>query len=124
VADESSSPPALERPFRLIAADGRVLAQNPAGKLIDIGEIVHEPQRGYTICLDVGGLATPDPQPDAERALAALQPSLTFDYLDGLFTSMADAHVEGLLDACPQRRFTLDEPVPRELGAGGQPHRF
>lgn len=124
MADESSSPPAVERAFRLIAANGRVLAQNPAGKLIDIGEIVHEPQRGYTIRLDVGGLATPEPQPDETRALAALQPGLTFDYLDGLFTSMADAHVEGVLEGRPQQRFTLDEPVPRGLGEGGQPHRF
>jgi len=123
VADHTSSPTALERPFRLIAADQRVLAQNPAGKLIDIGEIVHEPQRGYTIRLEIDAIDTP-PEPNPERALAALQPKLSFDYLDGLFTSMADAHVEGLLAACPQLSFTLDEPVPRELGAGGQPHRF
>lgn len=123
MADEPSSSPALERPFRLIVADRRVLAQNPAGKLIDIGEIVHEPKQGYTIRLDVDAIHT-EPEPDAQRALAALRPKLSFDYLDGLFTSMADAHVDGLLDACPQLGFTLDEPIPRDLGAGGQPHRF
>jgi len=123
VADEPSSRAALERPFRLIVANRRVLAQNPAGKLIDIGEIVHEPRAGYTIRLDVDALATA-PAPDPQRALAALRPQLTFDYLDGLFTSLADAHVDGLVSACPQLSFTLDEPVPRELGAGGQPHRF
>ena len=122
MADEPDTPAALERPFRLIVADRRVLAQNPAGKLIDIGEIAHEPQ-GYAIRLDVDAIATA-PEPDPQRALAALRPKLSFDYLDGLFTSMADAHVDGLLDACPQLRFTLDEPIPRGLGAGGQPHRF
>jgi len=123
VADESSSTPALERRFRLIVADRRVLAQNSAGKLIDIGEIVHAPKAGYAIRLDIDGIDT-QPQPDPQRALAALRPMLTFDYLDGLFTSLADAHVDGLVDACPQLDLTLDEPIPRELGALGQPHRF
>ena len=123
MAEPDSSPAALERPFRLIAADGRVLAQNPAGKLIDLGEIVHEATRGYAIRLEVDGITTA-PEPDEPRALAALRPQLSFDYLDGLFTSMADAHFDGLLDAYPQLGFTLDEPVPRDLGAGGQPHRF
>lgn len=123
MADESSSSPALERPFRLIVADRRVLAQNPAGKLIDIGEMTHDRHKGYTVRLDIDPIELP-PEPDPQRALAALRPKLSFDYLDELFTSMADAHVDGLLDACPQLDFTLDEPIPRDLGAGGQPHRF
>lgn len=123
VADESSASPTLDRPFRLIVVERRVLAQNPAGKLIDIGEIVHDAPRGYTIRLDVDAIDT-EPEADPQRALAALRPKLTFDYLDGLFTSMADAHVDGRLDACPQLSFTLDEPLPPGLGTGGQPHRF
>lgn len=119
MADE----PTLERPFRLIVAHGRVLAQNPTGKLIDIGEIVHDPKAGYAIRLDIDGIDTP-PEPDPPRALAALRPKLSFDYLDGLFTSIGDARVDGPLDACPQLRFALGEPMPRDLGAGGKPHRF
>ncbi len=124
MAQESdSAPPQLDRPFRLFAAGSRVIAQNPAGKLIDIGEVVCLVDGGCQIKLDVDAIDS-GPQADAGAALRALVPMLTFDYLDGLFTSEADTHYDGLLDALPHTAFTLPETIPRELVDRRPPERF
>lgn len=104
----------FDRPFRLFAADTRVLAQNAVGKLIDIGEIACQADGTCQIRLDVDAVDS-GPQQDAQAAIRALVPLLTYDYLDGLFTSEGEAKFEGLLDALPHIEFTLPEPVPREL---------
>jgi hypothetical protein len=118
-----TTPPQFDRPFRLIATDARVLAQNAAGKLIDIGEISRGANGACTIRLDVDGIET-GPQSDVRAALEALVPLLTFDYLDGLFTAEADAHFDGLLDALPHVAFTLPEALPRALTDRNPPQRF
>lgn len=112
--DSSTSLPQFDRPFRMFAAGSRVLAQNAAGKLIDIGEIARLPDGASRITLDTDAVDS-GPQSDAQAALRALVPLLTFDYLDGLFTSEADAKFDGLLDPLPHVEFTLPETVPREL---------
>lgn len=119
----NSTPPQLDRPFRLIATDARVLAQNAAGKLIDIGEIARGADGACTIRLDVDGIET-GPQSDAQAALEALVPMLTFDYLDGLFTAEADAHFDGVIDVLPHFAFTLPEALPRALMDRNPPQRF
>jgi hypothetical protein len=124
MATESDSAlPQFDRPFRLFAAGSRVLAQNAAGKLIDIGAIDCLADGACQIKLDVDTVDS-GPQPNAEAAIQALVPLLTFDYLDGLFTSEADAKFEGLLDALPHIEFTLPETVPRELVDRRPPELF
>jgi hypothetical protein len=124
MASESNSAlPQFDRPFRLFAADARVLAQNPAGKIIDIGEIACQPDGACRIALDVDAVDS-GPQRDAQAALEALVPLLTYDYLDGLFTSEADAKFEGRIDALPHLEFTLPETVPRELVDRRPPELF
>ncbi|WP_245965064.1 hypothetical protein [Trinickia dinghuensis] len=51
-------------------------------------------------------------------------PELTFDYLDGLFTSEADAKFDGALDALPHIGFTLAETLPREFVDKKPPELF
>lgn len=121
--ESNAAPPQFDRPFRLFAAGSRVLAQNAAGKLIDLGEIVCLVDGGCQIKLDVDGIDS-GPQAVADAALRALVPMLTFDYLDGLFTSEADAKFHGLLEPLPHTAFTLPETVPRELVDRRPPERF
>jgi hypothetical protein len=121
--DSNAALPQFDRPFRLFAAGSRVLAQNAAGKLIDIGELACSADDGCQIKLDVDAIDS-GPQADAGAALRALVPMLTFDYLDGLFTSEADAKFHGLLDTLPHTAFTLPEPIPRELVDRRPPERF
>jgi hypothetical protein len=109
--DENSTMRGLQSPFSLFALRDRILAQNPDGKLIDIGALTtHED--GYAARLDVGGISIPA-QRSAQEALAALGPLLSFDYLDGLFTSVAPAEPHTPLAGCPSMRLTFDEPLPR-----------
>ena len=121
--DSATAQPQFDRPFRLFAAGSRVLAQNAAGKIIDIGAIACPADGACQITLDVDAIDS-GPQADAQAALSALVPLLTFDYLDGLFTSEADAKFEGALDALPHIRFTLAEPVPRVLTDKRPPELF
>lgn len=109
--------PQFDRPFRVFAHNGRVLAQNVAGKLIDIGAMDRAESTACSVRLDVDGIET-GPQPDEEAALRALVPLLSFDYLDALFTSEADARFEGLLDDLPHVIFTLPETMPHEMAEG------
>lgn len=109
--------PQFDRPFRVFAHNGRVLAQNAAGKLIDIGAMNRKGSTSCSVRLDVDGIET-GPQPDDEAALRALVPLLSFDYLDALFTSEADARFEGRLDDLPHVIFTLPETMPHEMAEG------
>lgn len=123
MATQRDTTPQFDRPFKLFAAGSRVLAQNPAGKVIDIGAIECGAPTACSIKLDVDAIDS-GPQPDAAQALQALIPMLTFDYLDGLFTSEADARFSGLLDDLPHVAFTLPEPAPRELTDRRPPELF
>lgn len=106
MSDESSQE-SFERPFRLFAVEDRVLAQNVEGKVIDIGAM--ESKNGqFCARLDSGDLAT-EPRRSPELALKALVGKLSFDYLDGLFTSEREAEVSGRLQDYPSVEFELDE---------------
>jgi hypothetical protein len=119
----SADPPAsLARPFRLFAVEQRVLAQNVDGKVIDIGAM--ESKDGeFRACMDSGEIAT-DPKRSAELALKALTSHLSFDYLDGLFTSERETEVSGRLQDYPNIEFELDETIPREMIERTPPHLF
>ncbi|KMQ80717.1 hypothetical protein BPMI_04314 [Candidatus Burkholderia pumila] len=111
-----------ERPFRLFAVEQRVLAQNVDGKVIDIGAM--EAKNGeYCARLDVDEIVT-KPKRSAELALKALADDLTFDYLDGLFTSERDVKMSGRLQDYPNVEFELDETLPRDMGDRSPPHLF
>ncbi|MEJ2769269.1 hypothetical protein [Mycetohabitans sp. B46] len=115
--------PQFDRPFRLFAAEKRVLAQNAVGKLIDIGAIEHRHDGHCAIHLDVDAIDT-GPHPDPQSALRALVPKLSFDYLDGLFTAEANARFDGRLDSLPHIDFMLPESAPREWLQRNPPQQF
>ncbi|SAL55451.1 hypothetical protein [Caballeronia telluris] len=112
----------LERPFRLFAVEQRILAQNVDGKVIDVGAM--ETKGGqFCACLDVDEIAV-EPKKSAELALKALVPKLSFDYLDGLFTSEREAEVNGRLQDFPNVEFSLDETLPGDVTDRPPPHRL
>ncbi|WP_236572651.1 hypothetical protein [Burkholderia sp. 8Y] len=118
----SGDPVGLERPFRLFAVEQRVLAQNVDGKVIDIGAM--ESKGGeYCARLDVDDISV-EPKRSAELALKALVDKLTFDYLDGLFTSEGEAEVTGRLQDFPSVEFELEETLPRDMVDRTPPHLF
>ncbi|SAK58176.1 hypothetical protein AWB76_02527 [Caballeronia temeraria] len=118
----STAPASLERPFRLFAVEERVLAQNIDGKVIDIGAM--ESKSGqFRACMDSGDIVT-DSRRSAELALKALAGELSFDYLDGLFTSEREAEFSGRLQDYPSVEFELDEPLPRGMTDRRPPHLF
>ena len=115
-------PARLERPFRLFAVEQRVLAQNVDGKVIDIGGM--DSKNGqFCACMDSGDITT-EPKRSAELALKALVGKLSFDYLDGLFTSEREAEVSGRLQDYPNVEFELDETLPRDMTERTPPHIF
>jgi hypothetical protein len=59
-----------------------------------------------------------------EAALRAISSQMSFDYLDGLFTSEGPVDFHGDLHALPHVEWRLDEPLPRELTDGRPPHIF
>ncbi|WP_244815958.1 hypothetical protein [Caballeronia sp. Lep1P3] len=120
--DSSGDTPGLERPFRLFAVEERVLAQNVDGKVIDIGAME---SKGGEFCarLDVDDIAV-EPKRSPELALKALVDKLTFDYLDGLFTSEGEAEVNGRLQDFPSVEFELEEKLPRDMVDRAPPHIF
>jgi hypothetical protein len=95
-------------PFTFYAANGRVYASNVKDKLIDLGRLDRE-GKGYAYQLDADekiasrGFETP------EHALADIVGAITFLFLDGQFTALADVGGErpDLADA-PQIHVTLD----------------
>ncbi|CAB3640342.1 Rossmann-fold NAD(P)-binding domain-containing protein [Paraburkholderia rhynchosiae] len=113
---------ALQAMFKLFAHGDRVLAQNSDGKLIDIGAVETKGDR-YAVRLDVDPLDL-QPSQSVEAALRAVSSQLTFDYLDGLFTSEGPVEFHGDLHALPHVEWRLDEPLPREFTDGRPPHIF
>lgn len=101
--DSDAALPQFDRPFRLCAIGARVLAQNIAGKVIDIGEMDCSTGNACSIRLDVDAIET-GPQPNPEQALRVLVPMLGFDYLDGLFTSEGEARFSSATRRSAARR--------------------
>ncbi|AVT14751.1 MULTISPECIES: hypothetical protein [Paracidovorax] len=95
-------------PFTFYAANGRVYASNVKDKLVDLGRLDRD-GTGYAYQLDAdekiaaGGFESP------EHALASIVGAITFLFLDGQFTALADVGGErpDLIDA-PQIHVTLD----------------
>ncbi|KMY85431.1 hypothetical protein BUMB_04322 [Candidatus Paraburkholderia calva] len=100
-----------------------MLAQNVDGKVIDIGAM--ETRDGeYRARLDVGEYYEIEPKRSAELALKALGERMSFDYLDGLFTSERATEVKGRLQGYPAIEFELDETLLRGMVDRIQPHLF
>jgi|SRR6187402_3360923 hypothetical protein len=118
-----TAPPSLDYTFKLFATDHRVLAQNGDGKLIDIGAIEHRGKTGFVVSLDVDELES-KPESNAEKALQSIASQITFDYLDGLFTSEDVTEFHGKLADLPHIELTLDETLPRSLTDRTPPHLF
>ena len=102
------------QPFSLYAANGRIYASNVDQKLIDLGSLTRESD-GFAWTLDgskLGRRGLPDP-------VAALQDAvrqMSFLYLDGQFTALADVREDSgvhLADA-PQLDIVVDELQPGE----------
>jgi hypothetical protein len=119
----ASLPASLDYTFKLFATDHRVLAQNGDGKLIDIGAIVLRGKEEFVVSLDVDELES-KPEASAEKALRSIATQITFDYLDGLFTSEDVTEFHGKLADLPHIELTLDETLPRSLTDRTPPHIF
>ncbi|MDR5779517.1 hypothetical protein QCE63_08760 [Caballeronia sp. LZ065] len=119
---DADAPAGLARPFRLFAVEQRVLAQNVDGKVIDIGAM--EASNGaFCVRTDSGDIVA-GPKRSAELALKALVGHLSFDFLDGLFTSERETEFSGRLQDYPGIEFELDEPLPRDMTDVRPPHLF
>lgn len=96
--------------FTLYAAQGRIYASNVRDKLVDLGRLDDTQGSGHAYQLDGdeklagAGFAT------AEDALAHVAQSITFLYLDGQFTALADAGGAARPDlpSATQIQITLD----------------
>lgn len=116
MAKETASPDAARRqqPFTLYAASGRVYATNVAQKLVDLGALWRD-DAGFHYLLDGNkmeghGLIT------AQAALRDIAQRVSFLYLDGQFTALADLRgTDGLaLGEAVRLDITLDELAPGE----------
>lgn len=106
----SDSPTAAaSQTFRLYATQGRVYASNVRIKLIDLGELVEQDGR-FRYELDGDHLKGQDFS-SADTALVDIGKRLSFLYLDGQFTALADVRgPDGPnLDNTPQKEIRLDE---------------
>jgi hypothetical protein len=122
MASEQASGVRQAQPFRLFAVEQRVLAQNVDGKVIDIGAMESKDEE-FCARLDVDEIAV-EPKRSVELALKALVEKLSFDYLDGLFTSEREVEVQGRLQDYPNIEFELDETLPRDMVDRTPPHLF
>lgn len=100
---------AASQTFRLYAAQGRVYASNVRMKLVDLGELVEQGGR-FRYELDGDHLKGQD-FISADSALVDIGKRLSFLYLDGQFTALADVRgPDGPnLDNAPQNEIRLDE---------------
>ncbi|RYF25085.1 MAG: hypothetical protein EOO33_10420 [Comamonadaceae bacterium] len=75
--------------FTLYASQGRIFASNVREKLVDLGRL-DDASSGYAYQLDGDEKVAGSGFDTAEDALAHLATSVTFFYLDGQFTALAD----------------------------------
>lgn len=96
--------------FMLYAARGRVFGSNVRQKLIDLGSIDKDDDGTFNYELD-GDHERAHGFASEEEALRDIGDSISFLYLDGQFTALADVRgPEGPdLDGVPQLEITLDE---------------
>lgn len=104
--------------YRLYAANGRVYASNIRQKLIDLGSLA-ERGGGFVYALD-GNHRASEGFASAPQALAHLAGQLSFLYLDGQFTALADVRgpVGPNLDGAVELDITLDELDESDAAAG------
>lgn len=100
--------------FSLYAANGRVYASNIEQKLIDLGELAQQPG-GWAWLLDGNKLAGAG-LPSAVDALRDIVKQMSFLYLDGQFTALADVRQDASvhLDGAQQLDIVVDELQPHE----------
>jgi hypothetical protein len=117
MADPAGTSPEMNRrqqPFTLYGANGRVYATNVDQKLVDLGALARQ-EGGFDYLLD-GNKLDGTGLPSAEAALQELASRLSFLYLDGQFTALADVRgSEGVnLDGAARLDIVLDELAPGE----------
>ena len=106
---ERNEPAAPRSRFTFHAAQGRLYARNPDGKVIDLGKLARQPDGSWHYLLDgnqlAGGAAT------AEAAMADAAGRMGFLYLDGQFTAVADSREQHALslDDAPAIELAIDE---------------
>lgn len=96
--------------FTLYASHGRIYASNVRDKLVDLGELERQDGQGFRYQLDGDGKAAASGFETAEEALADVAGMVTFLYLDGQFTALADlgGAQRPDLQAATQIQVTLD----------------
>lgn len=113
----------IARQFTLYASQGRIYAENAAGKLIDLGAIRKE-GNVFAYRLDADGVSG-DVSESAARALADVEQRIDMAYMDGQFTALPDLRSSVDLPAdTPKASISLVEaslPPPTD---GETPHIF
>lgn len=96
-------------PYFLFLCEGRVLAQNIDGRIIDLGEATEE-HGAFTWRLD-GNDEHGEGLKNAGAVLDDIAGHLTFLFIDGQFTSLPDLSLNyaGKLDDAPAKEIVLSE---------------
>ncbi len=110
--------------FTLFGLQGRIYAQNAAGKLVDLGAL-NKQGAAWNFRLDADGV-TGTPAPSIEAALAEIPANIDFLFLDGQFTALTDLRDEVVIPReTPYTVVQLPVPAsPVPLGNADTPHIF
>lgn len=114
MAERENANSATHQGFSFYAANGRIYVSNVDQKLIDLGSLTREPD-GYAWLLDgnkLSGRGLPGPV----AALRDVVNQMSFLYLDGQFTALADVREDDSvhLANAPQLNIVVDELQPGE----------
>lgn len=103
-----------QQAFSLYAANGRLYASNVDQKLVDLGALTHEAD-GFAWSLD-GNKVGRRGLPDAVAAMRDAVQEMTFLYLDGQFTALADVREDASVHLADAVRLDIvvDELQPGE----------
>ncbi|QEI06101.1 hypothetical protein FXN63_09835 [Pigmentiphaga aceris] len=116
-------PTSPTRQFTLYASQGRVYAENSAGKLIDLGAVRKE-GNVFTYRLDADGVSG-EVSESIARALADIENQVTDVYLDGQFIALPDLKDSiTLADDVPKAVISLADSVSPPTSNGDTPHIF
>jgi len=113
----------IDRQFTLYASQGRIYAENTAGKLIDLGAIRKE-GNVFAYRLDADGVSG-EASESAARALADVEQRVNMAYMDGQFTALPDLRdsVE-LPHDTPKVGISLVDAISPPIPGGETPHIF
>jgi len=113
----------IAKQFTLYASQGRIYAENAAGKLIDLGAIRKE-GNVFAYRLDADGVSG-EASESAARALADIEQRVNMPYMDGQFTALPDLRDSVYLPLhTPKVGISLIDAISPPAPGGETPHIF